>query len=292
MASEIVDQSELREGTATITKGQGNRLTYTSVFNYLVVTDSRYVSREEVLLNTPGLPVVGLNYGLINAICTSKTATRTEENALYWKVSCSFDTGREDQQNSPEQPDDPDPTTWIPLFTLDGFETEEVVLLKDKDDNPCVNSAKQKFATPITGVRTLCSFSITQFEKPDQDINVFMDRNETVNEIAFKGRAIRTLRLQVTSAELGYFGQFRAWKVGYKFTYNPKTWDLEVLDIGSQYKNAAGTQLLTYYDSTNTTVILGPLNTDGTKFADITLPPLTKKFRIYNELKFASFIRG
>lgn len=292
MASEIVDQDELRSGTASITKGQGNRLTYTSTFNFLVVTDSRYVTREEVLLQTPGLPVVGLIYGAINAVCVRKSATRTTENALYWNVSCDFDTGREDQKQDPQNPGSADPTTWIPVFKIDGFETRDRVLTMDKSSTPkpLTNTAKQPLTPRPTESITLCSFSFTQFEDPSQDINVFLDRNDTVNSTTFAGRGARKLKLNVIGAELGFFGNFNAWNITYKMTYDKSTWDLKVLNIGSGYLDAAG-KLQAYRDGINGPVIIGNLTTGGARLTPANADPEELTFKIYDELDFNTFIR-
>lgn len=291
MSSEIVDQSELRAGTASITKGQGNRLTYTSTFNYLVVTDSPEVSREEVLLQTPGLPIVGLIYGEINAICVRKSATRTTENALYWNVSCDFDTGREDQKQDPNNPGNPDPTTWIPVFKIDGFETRDRVITKDKSATPLplTNSAKQPLTPRPTESVSLCSFSFTQFEDPSKDITVFLDRNDTVNSIEFAGRGARKLKLNVTGAELGYFGNFQAWNIAYKMTYDRSTWDLKALDVGSNYLD--GGILKPYTDGVNSTIIIGNLTTGGARLTPSNADPEELTFRVFDELDFNTFIR-
>lgn len=285
MASTIV--GEMREGSASIKKGQGTSLTFSSVFHFLVVTDDLSVSREEVLLLTPGLPIVGVTYGIIQAICTGIDANRRRDGSLYWDVTCSFDTGREDQRQHPDTPDSPDPTTWLPVFVIDSFETREKVLKKDKSPTPklCLNSAKTPFADPITETATLCSFTFTQFEDPSQDINDIMDRNDTVNKLEFEGRDPRTLKLTVSSAELGYYVGVPAWRVGYRVTYDRDTWDEVRLDVGPVQLDGESC-----YDKNRKHKIVGNLNGSGVQVAP-GVDPAELTFRKKTEIDFYDFIR-
>ncbi len=288
MTTMIID--EMREGTAAIKKGKGTSLTFTSSWNFLVLADSPTTSREEVLLGTPGLPVVGLNYGLINAICTGISAKREPKNPLYWHVTTEFDTGREDQKQNPSDPDNPDPTTWIPVFVIDSFETKQRILTVDKSPTPktCSNSANQPFGEPLTETVTLCSYTFTQFEDPSQDINDIMDRNDTVNSVSFAGRSDRTLKLNVTSAELGYYGSFNAWRIGYRVTYDRDTWDVKMLDVGPNQLD--GTELIPCMDKENMFRVIGNLDGSGVQ-QDQDDDPYVITFRTKTEIDFNDFIR-
>lgn len=280
---------EMREGSASIKKGNGTSLTFTSQFHFLVIADSPTTSREEILLGTPGLPIVGVVYGLIQATCTGISAKRNPKNVLYWDVTCDFDTGREDQKQNPSDPDNPDPTTWLPVFVIDSFETKQRVLTFDKSSVPvpCVNSAHQPFREPLTENLTLCAFTFTQFEDPSQDINAIMDRNESVNSITFTGRDARTLKLNVTGAELGYYVGVPAWRCTYKVTYDPDTWDVDMIDCGPNQLD--GTGLIPCKDK-NGVRIIGNLNGSGVQ-QDQDDDPFVIIFRTYKELDFNAFIR-
>lgn len=288
MASELI--GERREGTASIKKQGANKLSFTSQWKFLVGTDSVDVQREEVLFNTPGLPIVGLVYGLINATCTSKSASRVKEASLYWEVTCDFDTAAEDQKQDPANPSD-DPTTWIPVFVIDSFETKQRVLTLDKSPTPqtCTNSAKQQFSEPLIGSATLCSFSFTQFESSSLSLNTIMNRNDCVNSVAIAGFAERTLKINVTNAELGYYGNVSAWRITYRCTYDRDTWDEKRDDIGPNYKS--GTALVPFQDLTNSFRVVGKLNGTGGKQTDQGAAPQVITFRTYTEIAFATFVR-
>lgn len=290
MASVII--GEMREGAASIKKGKGTQLTYTSTFNFLVYTDDKFTSREEVLLFTPGLPVVGVVYGLIQATCTGKDCTRRKDNPHYWDVVCTFDTGAEDQKQNPEDPENPDPTTWLPVFIVDSFETRDRVLKVDKSPTPkkCVNSANTPFADPITDTETICCFSFTQFEQPDQGLKTIMDRNAAVNKTAVVSNgetfAARTLKLNVLRAEKGLFMGFTAWRIEYRVAYDPDKWDEDRLDVGPV--QISGGKRVSCMDEERTYKIVGNLNGSGVQvFTD----PAIITFRPKKEIEFNDFVR-
>jgi hypothetical protein len=282
MASQII--GEKRGGSARLNQNGKSGLSFGMSGEFLVVTDSKNVSREEVLLLTPGLPIVGLQYGPFAATCTSKTATRRTDNALYWDVACEFETANEQQKS---QNNDPDPTTWVPVFKVDSFISKPRVITVDKSSTPkpIRNSAKQPFEEPLTVNRLLAQFSFTQFENASQTIDDIMERNECVNDSTFSGFAARTLLLNVTGAELGYWGGFAAWRCTYSVTYDPDTHDVKLLDVGSCYLD--GSDQKPYMDALNQYRIVGNLNGSGAKSADAS----TLTFKIYTELNFSNFIR-
>lgn len=287
---------EMREGSASIKKGKGTSLTFSSSFIFLVLTDDINTTREEVLLGTVGLPIVGVVYGLIQATCTAINAKRSSKNAFYWDVTCEFETGREDQQTNPADPDNPDPTTWFPVFVIDSFETKQRILTVDKTPatasppgpKTCTNSANQPFGEPLTETVTLCSYTFTQFEDPSQDINEIMDRNDTVNEVVFAGRDARTLKLNVTGAELGYYVGVPAWRVTYRVTYDRDTWDVPMLDVGPN--QLSGTDLIPCMDKENVFRVVGNLDGNGVQ-QDQNDDPYVITFRTKTEIDFNDFIR-
>jgi len=298
MASQII--GEMREASASVKKGNGNQLKFTSTWKFLVLTDSVNVSREEVLLGTPGLPVVGLIYGWINAMCVGNSCVRAAE-PNYWHVTCEFETGTEDQKQDPSNPGsgtdfsgnplpNPDPRTWLPVFEIDGIETRQKVLLTDNSNVPvrCVNSAKQLFADPLTETVSLCSFSFVQFEDPAQDITDILDRNDCVNLNDFAGRDNRTLKINVTAASLGYWGNFPAWRVSYKCTYDPENWDAKVIDAGPNQLD--GTKLKPCMDKFNVFRVVGNLNGSGVQ-QDNDIDPVVLTFETYRAIAFEDFIR-
>lgn len=296
MPSQIL--GEKRNGSAKISQQGKTGLSFSSSIEFLVVASDTSVTREEILLFTPGLPVVGLVYGAIGATCVSKDCKRRTDHALYWDVTCEFETAREEQKQDQDNPS-PDPTTWIPIFKVDSFISKPKVITTDKtpatagnvnfaQPGPYAirNSALQPFEEPLTVNRLLAQFSFTQFEDPTQDLDAIMDRNESVNEFAFAGFSSRTLLLNVTGAELGTWGGFFAWRVTYQCTYDAEKHDVKLLDVGSCFYDS-GVQK-PYTDGLNSYRIVGNLNGSGGKS---TGDAAVLTFRVYDEKDFSQFIR-
>jgi hypothetical protein len=230
---------------------------------------------------------------LIQATCTGIDADRKRYNPLYWDVTCTFDTAAEQQKQSPDDPDNPDPTTWIPVFIVDSFETRDKVLKMDFSPTPkkCVNSAGTPFADPITDTETICCFSFAQFENASLGLKTIMDRNGRTNETAITSNgetfAARTLKLNVLGAEKGlFFMQFPAWRIQYRCAYDPETWDEDRLDVGPQHKS--GGKLISCWDQQHIAKIVGNLNGSGVQvFTD----PAILTFMPKKQLEFNDFIR-
>lgn len=293
MANELVG-SELRKGSGFARKGQGFTLVFGETWNFRVKTDGVTSNRLDVLYNTPGLPYAGLLYGPLGLVCDEVNADRDEKHAMYWNVTARFQTGTEEQKQSEENPDSPDPTTWTPLFKVDSYTTKERVVTKDRSDpvKYARNSAGTPFDTPLTEKRTICQFSFTQFEDPSLKLKEIMDRNDCVNVASFSAVgqtfAARTLLIEVTGSELGSYAGFAAWRNSYRVTYDPDTHDELRANIGPYYKDAADSnKLKRYMDDTNTFGIIGYL--DATT-GDKTTTPNDLTFRVKEEISF-SWIR-
>jgi hypothetical protein len=131
-----------------------------------------------------------------------------------------------------------------------------------------------------------------QFEDPTLDIDEILHRNDVVNLTAFANRSARTLKLNVTSAELGSFGNFAAWRIGYRCTYDRDTWDEERLDIGPVYWNTdSPRKKLVFFDETNSFRVVGKLNGAGGKQTDQDDDPQVLYRRVFEEVEFRDFIR-
>jgi len=283
MASQII--GEHRDGSGSV-RSDGKTITISSSIKYIVVSDDSNTTREEILLNTPGLPIAGLIYGPLQMRCTSKKADRKRENTAYWDVTCDFESGVENQKQDENNPSE-DPTTWIPVFSMDGNNKAQKVLTMDKSPVPktCTNSANQPFSEPLVENKSMAVIPFTQYEDPTIDIDTLLDRCDTVNETSFMNRNARTLLLNIPRAELGYYGNYVAWKVDYQMIYNRDTWDEERIDVGSLQLD--GTPCL---DVTRQFRVVGNLDGSGVQ-QDQSDTPYIITFRTFDELDFNDFIR-
>lgn len=279
----IVDSSTKRNGECSI-RSSGGLAILDETYYYLVLAPAKDTPYVDVLL-TPGLPSVNLSvspsgYG----ICRSKSATRSTVNPKYWDVVCEFSSEVEEGQNNSDPTSDP--SVWVPVYETK-FERLQEVVTKDLAGTSIANSAGQPFENGLTISRFIPVWEFWQFEAAtitDEDI---IERNETINDATFRGRAAETLLLTVNSSVVGfYYGQRRR-LTQYSLRYNSKKWTHKRLDVGTVYKS--GTTHKSYLDADGQ-VILGGLNGSGGKVA-VGDPPATREFDMYEQLDFSDFIR-
>lgn len=274
---------EKREGGVSVRKS-GRSLSIETTHSYRVKADSKSDSRATIMA-TSGLPIVG---STLNgpAICTGKTCNRDPANPLYWDVEVTFSTDSEDDSSGASEAAGSDPSTWTPIAEL-AFETYTEVGLTDASGNPVVNSAGQPFETGFARPRTLVRLDFDQFEPTSVTDEDLIERNETVNNATYKGKAAKTLKLSIRSATIGTYFGYAAWRVSYSLTYKPDTWQRTRLDIGNCYLSSGN--LLPYTDNEGNRIV-GPLDGSGGKQAAGTSPAVLT-FDEYDAINFSSFLR-
>jgi hypothetical protein len=261
-------------------------------FHFLVLADSVNESRLNVL-NTTGLPIVNVSVSASGfCICRTLDATRREDQKLYWDVTASFSSEVSEGQSSAASSGtsvSSNPIEWVPIYETK-FERQQEIVTKDLAGTAIANSAGQPFETGVVRSRFLPIWELYQFE-PDTDTDEeVIDRNETVNNGPFKGKATKTLLCTVLSSVVGFYYGSRKRLTRYALRYNKDTWKYKRLDVGTAYLE--GGVLKPYYDSEITkNVILGGLNGSGAKVSVGTAPSVLE-FDIYPEVSFSSFLRG
>lgn len=276
---------EKREGSARITKGEGFELRFAETWNYLVVASTTSESREEVILGTTGLPIVGISIKSSGAVCTSLSAERRSDNALLWDVTAEYESQPLEQEQ--DDSNSPDPKTWKPKLRLN-FSVKEKLLTMDKSTVPkeYVNSAGQPFETQLTEKKLISAIPFVQFEDPDLTIDEIIERNNTCNDATYLTKDEYTLLLTVTSAEKGFFGTYAAWRIGYELRYDPDTWEDRVFNVGSEYLDGG---VLKPYEDANGHRIYGFLDFAGAKAPTGTR--YIRSFRPYEAIDFSDFLR-
>lgn len=301
MASWIV--GERRPGSCSMSVSGQNNFQFKMSYSFIVATDDKFTSREEILFLTPGMPLIGRLYGPLGAKCVNVSCERSDESANTWFCEAEFETGSGNEQRDPAQnPNSPIPTDWIPTFKIDGFAGKEETITQDFSPNPktLANSAGQLFDPPYTRTKTLPQFTAVQFEPESTSLDDIADRHDTVNSSSFSFGAglgtfgARELLCHVKSAELGFYYTIRCWKVEYQLVYDRETFDIKIADFGTQYVD--GTTNRPYMDKLKTFVINGPLNGSGARVLDGNGNPDADNaailtFRIKRETDFSSFLR-
>ncbi len=254
-------------------------------WHFQVRADSLTQDRGIILFGTPGLPIIGQT--IFNGmLCKAGDAVRLDEDGYRWNASFTFTNAQDEDSNQGNQ-NTGDPALWIPVRrTL--YERIEEVFFKDINGKANANSAGEAFETGLPIGRKIPIWEFTQWESASITDETIIDRNETVNSAAYKGKAAKTLLLTVVDSVLGFYYGYRCRMTTYRLAYNVKKWTLKRLDVGYNYKD--GDELLPWVYKGNT--ILGPLDGSGGRALSGALPGVaaTLEFDIYASSSF-SFLR-
>lgn len=221
MATTLVGERRVGSGSIRL---NGNTPEFIETYEYIV--DGGVSSETRInVLNTSGLPVVGVSQLASGAVCTSKTATRDEVNPRYWNIQCEFSSIDQSQQIGVSE--SPDPTTWIPVYQV-GYEREQEPITSTVFNEPVLNSAGQKFLTPLTKTRLIPTFKFSQYFPDSISETTVLGYNESMNSQSFRGFEKFSLLLLVLGSERGFFNGYRCrrvdFEIRYKLGFAPNTW--------------------------------------------------------------------
>ncbi len=255
--------------------------------DFLVVSDDKFASRESILLSTQNAPVVGLEYGPFLATCISKKVERKEEHANYWVMTCEFDSSKEEQQPDPNDPTNPEPTTWLPVWKLQISSEDSETMWVDYTPagaKTIANTAGELYDPLPNKKSTLVSWVFNQFENASQTLEDISSRHDRINSSAIRGFGQYKLLCQVEDAELGYYNGFPCWNVAYRLVYKRQTWKTKSYSWGWNYKDGG---VLKPYNA-NSINIFGPLDAAGGKG---TAPGELQEFILIEPINFNTFLR-
>lgn len=251
-------------------------------YEYWVVSNNISDTHVNVYATT-GLPTVGVTASPSGTgICNSKSCSRDATNQFLWKVICTFSTEVDERQSSYDP--GTDPTAWVPVYETK-FERLQESVNTDRNGVAIANSAGQMFPTGMTISRFIPVWTIFQFEASTVTDEQIIDRNETVNNGTFRGRAANTLLLTVDSSVIGYYYGARRRLTSYTIRYNRKNWKHKRLDVGEAYLQAGVLKPYTIEGR----LVMGNLNGSGGKAADGVAPSI-REFDQYPAISF-SFLR-
>ena len=231
-----------------IRKGRGGKLSssekgyvYTESQEYVVVSD---VKDESILnvLSTAGVPRIGFSAtAFAGAVCRDLTPKQDPKAPTVWYVVADFTTEPLNQDTSGDDPEDPNPTAWIPKYT-GGIEIYEDVLELDfsTTPKPYVNSAGTAFNPPLVRARPIIVYQFQQYIAStitDPQIGEF---NDTINLTTFRGFGADTLKCTISGFERGYFYGRDCTRLSVKVAYKRNNWLDKPLDGGYEYRPAAG----------------------------------------------------
>jgi hypothetical protein len=269
--------------------GKGGKLTltakgpvYTESSEFIIVSDVKNESIANVL-STTGLPRVNFTLTTFDALCRDLTPKQDAKSPYVWRVVADFTTEPLEYDTGSDDPDSPDPTTWVPIYK-GVVETMEEVVYEDFSSTPkkYVNSAKKKFPEPLVVKRPIIVYSFQQFVASTYTDVQIGDWNDTINTASFKSFPADTLHLTVQDFERGTFYGVDCTLVSFRVAYNKQTWLNKPLDMGYEYRPSAGDPTVGSPGGK-----LVALESDGT-LRDDTLEPLALEFVPHRRIAFAT----
>lgn len=232
MAGRIL-RGEKREGRNFSYSFDDGKINVQQTRTYRVETNSKSILDEEVAL-TPGLPIAGITLLSSGAICKSVQAYRDDKNAYWWNVVCQFNNERPSQQTPPGQQDNPDPTTWIPIWRWTTEYTREPDVNNDNDLVKNTNhrpfSEQRTVDTPIFVAKFSQYMPATIKEirptgtTPGTSPLYLTDFASVVNDATYKNADADQLLCILDAAEYGTYNGFDACRLDLTVKWKRNTW--------------------------------------------------------------------
>jgi hypothetical protein len=253
-------------------------------FHHLVLADSKFASRLSILATT-GVPIPGVTVSAFgSAVCKSVSATRREDQVLYWDIVSEFSSEVDERQSGQDPRTNPE--QWVPVYETK-FERLQENATEDQNGDSIANSAGQPFETGIIRARYIPVWEFFQLEAASITDETVIGRNEVVNSGEFRGRAAKTLLCTVMSSVIGFYYGSKRRLTRYALKYNTETWRHKRLDVGTVYLDAGAH--LPYLDDAGN-VMLGALDGSGGK-ATVGDPPAVLEFDMFAAVDFSAFLR-
>lgn len=203
-----------------------------------VTVDSAQIGPDDVI-EAPGLPLPGSPFSSVvaggnpNAYYfgdgSAKRAGSAKKQRIRWECTLPFRTAGAGT-NPSGQTNHPLLKPWKVNGGVNKYTT---AAQRDKDGNPILNSAKQRFRGEVVNlIDSRGWFSIEGYVSWI-NFNVMDNIGGAVNENAYWNIAARKIKVSEFTYEQLWFGN-SVWyfKVNFTFEINPSTWDLKPLDEG------------------------------------------------------------
>ena len=219
------------------------------------------------------------------ALCVDVDAKVVGSEPNVWNISCKY------TNDLPEEDiDDDDPTSQRPVSDW-SFEEMSRYASEDRDGNPILNSAGDRYEDPIEIVDSFPTLSIKVNKLSFSAADAYA-YNNSVNSDTYRGAAPGTLRVRITASEQ-WNGDSAYWACNYVFRYNPNGWQPKILEAGL-YQKVLSSRIPCYvkgvtpHDSEAVTHPV-PLDADGMQIDPNTLPAAAvyTQWNVLPELPYA-----
>lgn len=248
MAFTLLTPRGTREGGVRCTYNEGV-IDREEDWHFNVRSDQVDVNRNDVLYNTPGLPLIGVTISN-GMLCKGGDAERDPGDAKLWRVSLTFSTSvdQNDANNNTAQQQG-DPTLWVPVRRL-MWETKEEISQTDANGNPILNTAGQPFEGGIVKRRYLPAWEFVQWEPLSVTDLQILERMSVVNNGTWpptNGKPAKTWQCRVLDSVVGFYSGYRCRMTTYRVVYDVEKWTEKRPSIGTSYRIGGGSGSLTDY---------------------------------------------
>lgn len=163
---------------------------------------------------------------------------QSDDNKFLWTATCEFEPLSPNQTVADFTSN---PTQRPVKYRMEWIE-ESGIVEKDINGEPITNTVGDEFDSAIEKPNL---YPVLVAEKVyrtiDAIISLGMQYHDSVNSTTFRNGAPRTVKfLPIQSSEIQMENGLDFYVAIMRFAYNPKTWDVELLNRGWRYRPAAG----------------------------------------------------
>jgi hypothetical protein len=222
-------EGEMRENRNSTFSFADGKISVSQTRSYRVVSDDKGTRDEEVAF-TPGLPIPGVTITTTGAICRSVQPYRDPKNPYWWTVVVQFNNDKPSQQNDPQKPDDPNPTTWIPIwrYTLEYVREADVTFdgdtIKNTNGRPFAEQRTKETPILVAKFSQYMPASIKPFVSSFGSGANLTDFASKINNTTYKGALSETLLCILDGAEYGTYNGYDACRLDLTVKYKSTGW--------------------------------------------------------------------
>lgn len=249
----VVQISDGRGGEAST----GNKRNYT--LRFIVQTDDNE-DDAKVVLDATGLPKTGASYVNgpsvdLGSICELVSAAQADQHPRLWMVTAEYGEPDKKDTQGEEQQDDTDqqqPELRPPEVSVRARDVERPTNeLKCYSDIARTTAADveasngERFSPEPSLSYSIPVIQFSQNVRGNLTLRRYLeDWNNKVNEKEWFDFPPETILIRFNGAEPFYERRKLYWKVTWELLYQPETWALSLLNVGTYEKTATGIKLI------------------------------------------------